>query len=85
MNTASTELSALTKKFVAREQKDMHEIDVAVLAFVDKYIAELDKRVSEETKANNLQLAAVIDAERKRIQTMSEILEIRERSSYFNK
>jgi hypothetical protein len=79
VNEASPELNSLTKQFIAREHEENRKIDIALISYVDEYVAELNKQVSEETKANNLQVAAVIDAERKRIQALVEIVEIRGR------
>lgn len=79
VNEASPELNSLTKQFIAREHEENRKIDIALISYVDEYVAELNKQVSEETKANNLQVAAAIDAERKRIQALVEIVEIRGR------
>lgn len=79
VTNATAELDNLTKQFVAREHEESRQIDIALIKYVDQYIAELNKLVSEQTKANNLQVAAAIDAERKRVQALIEIVEIRER------
>lgn len=79
INTSTTDLSNITKQFIAQEHENMRQIDIALIAFVDKYVSELNKLMSDETRANNIHVAAAIAAERTRVQSLVEIIEIRER------
>ena len=80
INDLTKDLLELTKQFVNREQKETREIDLILISYVDnEYIATLNKLVSDETKANNMNVAAAIAAERTRVQRLEEIIDVRNR------
>lgn len=78
-NTATQELTEITKQFITKEQENIREVDSKLISFVNQYVSELDKLMSTETRANNIHVAAAIAAERTRVHSLHEIIEVQER------